>query len=110
MYNIKTNIQEYYLKAPRVDFFKALKYSIYASVFREFQISSYQLSLPWLNFAAIDFIKNFLENKKNLQVFEYGSGGSTLFFLKKGYSVVSIEHCKEWYNKSNDLGIGIYEI
>ena len=37
----------------------------------------------------------------SVQVFEYGSGGSTLFFLKKGYSVVSIEHCKEWYNKSN---------
>jgi hypothetical protein len=101
MYNIKINIQEYFLKSPKVNFIKAFKYFIYSSVFREFEISSFQLGLPWLNFAAIDFINDFLENKKNLNVCEYGSGGSTLFFLRKGYKVVSIEHCKEWHVKSN---------
>ena len=50
---------------------------------------------PWLVFDAIDFLKSIpLEGKK---VFEYGSGGSTLFWLEHGAELVSIEHDPDWY-------------
>lgn len=52
---------------------------------------------PWITFDAIDFLETLdLANKR---VFEYGSGGSTLYWLSKGAFVVSIEHDRLWYNK-----------
>jgi hypothetical protein len=51
---------------------------------------------PWLGFAAIDFIKNIL--KPEMSVFEYGSGGSTLFWAGRVGKVVSVEHNREWFS------------
>jgi len=53
--------------------------------------------MPWLTFPAISLIENFLE--PSMRVFEYGSGGSTLFFARRVREVVSIEHEGEWYDK-----------
>jgi len=54
-----------------------------------------QKNQPWLVFDAIDFLKSLpLEGKK---VFEYGSGGSTLFWLEHGVELISIEHDPDWY-------------
>jgi hypothetical protein len=50
---------------------------------------------PWLAFDAIDYLTSYL--KKDMKVFEYGSGGSTLFWLSHGLDCVSIEHNPEWY-------------
>jgi hypothetical protein len=33
------------------------------------------------------------------RVFEYGSGGSTLFWLERGAEVVSVEHDPQWYSQ-----------
>jgi precorrin-6B methylase 2 len=53
--------------------------------------------IPWITFGCIDYIR------KNIQpammVFEYGSGGSTLFWSSRVKKVVSIEHDREWYNR-----------
>jgi hypothetical protein len=54
---------------------------------------------PWLSFTVIKFLEVHL--KSNMKVFEYGSGGSTLFFAKRTESVVSIEHHKLWFEKVN---------
>jgi hypothetical protein len=52
---------------------------------------------PWITFCAIDFLNRLdLTGKK---VFEYGSGGSTLYWLSRGCTVVSVEHDKNWYEK-----------
>ena len=53
-------------------------------------------SQPWMAFPAIDALEEFLT--KDCKVFEYGSGGSTLFFANRVKEVVSIEHNCEWYN------------
>ncbi len=50
---------------------------------------------PWLTFASIDFLQT--QMKPDWKVFEYGSGGSTLFWLKHGVECVSIEHDTAWY-------------
>lgn len=50
---------------------------------------------PWISFPAIDFLKRNLElgNK----IFEYGGGGSTLFFLDRVNEVITVEHNPEWF-------------
>ncbi len=51
--------------------------------------------LPWMTFSAIHWLKAHI--KPNFRVFEWGSGGSTLFFSQRVASVVSVEHDAQWY-------------
>jgi precorrin-6B methylase 2 len=53
------------------------------------------LQLPWFSYAAIDFLEDKL--KPEMEVCEYGSGGSTLFFAKRTKGVVSIEDNPRWF-------------
>ena len=53
--------------------------------------------LPWLTYSFIDFFTERLS--KEFNVFEFGSGNSTLFFAKRVKEVTSVEHNIEWYNK-----------
>ena len=53
------------------------------------------LELPWFSYAAIDFLRSFLEPQ--MSVFEYGSGGSTLFFARRVRTVISIEDNATWF-------------
>jgi hypothetical protein len=52
---------------------------------------------PWIVFDAIDRLRSLpLGNKR---VFEYGSGGSTLFWLRRGAHVTSVEHDAAWHRR-----------
>ncbi len=51
--------------------------------------------LPWMTYSFIEFIENKLD--KNQQIFEYGSGSSTLFFAKKVKKVVALESNPRWF-------------
>lgn len=53
--------------------------------------------IPWVTYSFIDFIKTRLN--KNLTIFEYGSGNSTLFYAQRVKRVVSVEHDEAWFNK-----------
>ena len=65
------------------------------------------LELPWFSYAAIDFLEDYLT--PSMTVFEYGSGGSTIFFARRAGSVVSVEDNPEWFNRVktriSELGI-----
>lgn len=50
--------------------------------------------LPWMNYQTINFLKERLH--KDLNIFEYGSGYSTLFYARLANSVISIEYDKKW--------------
>jgi hypothetical protein len=57
--------------------------------------NSVKAKLPWISFPVIDFL---IENlNPESKVFEYGGGGSTLFFLERAREVVTVEHNKEWF-------------
>jgi hypothetical protein len=56
--------------------------------------------MPWINFRALDFLKGFL--KPDHKVYEYGGGGSTLFFLDRVKLVVTVEHNPVWFDILND--------
>ena len=49
---------------------------------------------PWINYAVIQFLHHFL--KKDMKVLEFGSGGSSIFFLKRKVHLISIEHEEVW--------------
>lgn len=55
------------------------------------------LELPWFSYAAIDFLKTFL--RPQMSVFEYGTGGSTVFFARKVRTVTSTEDNIIWLQK-----------
>ena len=69
-----------------------------------------QDGIPWLTFSAIDFLeKNLVKSDK---VFEYGTGGSTIFFAERVSKVVSVDHDPEWFqlafkqlNKRNCINV-----
>lgn len=51
--------------------------------------------IPWITFDAIGYLEEHLFPWA--KVFEYGSGGSTLFWLNHGAECVSVEHNLDWY-------------
>lgn len=53
--------------------------------------------IPWIVFEAEELLKSYLNNNSN--IFEFGSGGSTLFFSKYAKNVFSVEHNYEWFQK-----------
>lgn len=59
--------------------------------------------VPWITFGATSFLKEHL--REGMKAFEWGMGGSSVFLLNIGVSLVSIEHDVDWFKKaSQDLG------
>ncbi len=50
---------------------------------------------PWITFDAIDVLKKHINHES--RVFEFGGGGSTLFFLDRVAEVITAEHNPEWF-------------
>ena len=50
----------------------------------------------WLSFPAIDFLDAHLRPEH--RVFEYGGGGSTLFFCQRAGFVATVENYKKWFD------------
>ncbi len=51
--------------------------------------------IPWFTISAIEFLKDRLT--KELSVFEYGSGNSTIWLSGKIKNIVSVEHDEKWF-------------
>lgn len=54
-------------------------------------------ALPWITYSAIEFLNTL--DLKDCDVFEFGSGSSTLFWASKVRSVTSVEKDSKWYNR-----------
>ena len=64
---------------------------------RKLPVNKENEPLPWVTYSFIYFISERLNN--NMDVFEYGSGNSTLWYAQKVCSVTSVEHDKKWFEK-----------
>jgi len=51
---------------------------------------------PWINFRATEWLESYV--KPGMRVFEYGSGGSTLYLAERMAHVVSVEHDEGFYH------------
>jgi len=54
--------------------------------------------IPWVTYPMLDFLNPRLVNNQ-LELLEFGSGNSTLFFAKRLGHVTTIEHDIEWYDR-----------
>jgi len=68
-----------------------------SSMSADISLDSNGLSMPSYSVAAMHFLDERL--KKEMKVFEFGSGLSSLFYARKCKSVTSIEHNQEWFEK-----------
>jgi hypothetical protein len=56
------------------------------------------LDVPWWTYSSIDYIKSYLETCKHpINVFEWGSGASTIWLAKRVDKVMTIEHDPKWH-------------
>jgi len=77
---------------------------LYFNQWRKYRVSAkgtIDHQVPWLVFSAIAFLEKWVQ--KNMQVFEYGSGGSTLYFASKAAQVASIEHDANWFGHAQKV-------
>jgi hypothetical protein len=62
--------------------------------------------LPWFTFGAIDFLNTYIRPYHT--VFEYGCGGSTIFFAARAASIECVEHNRAWATSvSPELAPGV---
>ena len=54
------------------------------------------LDVPWWTLEAVSQVESFLKSRNDAQVFEWGSGASSLWLAKRAASVVSVEHDPSW--------------
>ena len=57
--------------------------------------------VPWITYPCIEFLNRL--NLNDCNVFEFGSGSSTLYWSRKSRSVTSIEKDKQWFDKVNGI-------
>jgi predicted O-methyltransferase YrrM len=57
-------------------------------------------AVPMMTFDAIAWLHSYL--RPEMHVFEYGSGGSTVFFARRVEHLISIEHDPEWYELTSE--------
>lgn len=96
-----TSIRELLLKGRISLFLKDIASFFRWRIFRVNSKSTIDYQIPWMSFAAIDFLKKWL--KKEMLVFEYGSGGSSFFIAERVKQLYSVDHDEEWHKKVNEL-------
>jgi hypothetical protein len=67
--------------------------------------STLERARPWVTFEAARILERRLP--RSARVFEYGSGGSTLFFARRGDRVVSVEHDRTWFEEVRSAVAGL---
>lgn len=65
--------------------------------FNEVSVGGAGDPIPWTPYAFIDFINARLPDTAN--VFEYGSGSSTIWYAKRAESIVAVEDNEQWYEQ-----------
>ena len=73
------------------------KYGQYQSAKEWSCINAEGLPIPWYTYPTIEYLNNL--KLDGISVLEYGSGNSSLYYLRRGAKVVSIEDDREWYEK-----------
>ena len=52
---------------------------------------------PWINFTAKRYLERLLS--RTSRIFEFGMGGSTLYFARRAAEVISVEHDEDWFRR-----------
>jgi predicted O-methyltransferase YrrM len=60
------------------------------------QKSPVDLGLPWISYAAIDFLDKW-QIDENTEILELGGGGSTIYFGKRNAQITCFESNEDWH-------------
>lgn len=69
----------------------------FTSAWKEESVNKDKEPIPWITYSAIHFLDQRVTKKLN--VFEYGSGNSTMWWAKKAKSVIAVEDDEFWQKK-----------
>jgi len=61
----------------------------------------HKVGYPWFSFEAVEWLDKFLT--KDMKVFEWGSGGSTVYFAQRVSAVISVESSSEWHKNVSEV-------
>lgn len=78
-------------------FWMMRKWGMFKSMVRGGCVDAEGKPIPWWSYPAIHFFQHRL-NLRDLRVFEWGSGASTLFFYRKGAIIKSVEGNPLWFD------------
>jgi len=67
------------------------------SLCNQFPVSREGSAIPWFSYPAIEFLEQL--DLSRTEIFEYGSGASTLYFASRCKKIVSVEHNLSWHAK-----------
>lgn len=73
----------------------------YRSVREQKPVDSKGNPIPWITYPALEFLEGRVA--KDMTVFEYGCGGSTLWWAGKVARVVASEHNLQWFETMRQL-------
>ena len=73
------------------------KYGFIKSKKTNMIIDNDENAIPWYTYPAIEFLKKFDYSEK--EIFEYGSGFSSVFWSEKCKKLISIESNNKWYEE-----------
>ena len=54
--------------------------------------------IPWYTYPAIEYLNNLDFTQKS--IFEYGSGNSSIYWSNRAKDLITIEHDKDWHEKT----------
>lgn len=77
----------------------AFKHGQWRSAREGMAIDALGTALPWYTYPAIEYLNNF--DFKDCNVFEFGSGNSSLYWSSRARSVISVEDNPEWFEVVN---------
>lgn len=60
---------------------------------------------PWYVPTSIPFLAGILAAQVDACVFEWGCGGSTVWFARRSFCVHSVEHDKVWHRKIEEMNL-----
>jgi hypothetical protein len=96
-YKYYNNVREYKHRFPNFPIIRyALQYSLKYFWCMTTKHNTLEDAIPWLTYPAIAFLNTFLTN--DMRVYEFGTGGSTLFFAKRVKEVFSVEHDRPFHD------------
>ncbi|MEX2441752.1 MAG: hypothetical protein WD400_03805 [Pontimonas sp.] len=68
------------------------------SLFSLYDVEDFvRLDLPWWTLDSTSLVDDFLAQRTNARVFEWGSGASTVWLEKRAGAVLSVEYDPEWH-------------
>lgn len=77
----------------------ASRYGQWNSITKRIPIDENNAELPWYTYPAIEYLNSFVFTSCNL--FEFGSGNSSIYWAKRVERIVSVEHNKLWFETIN---------